>query len=185
VVDHHGLARRHLLPLGLLMRLQLNGGTWADDDMIRVALQSFVASGSLGPVSLGMSRARLHAELGPPDDVGGESRRQSQSRIWRYGDLEFHFGGDNLSLIYLERVSGPDAVPAGGDCVDLDPWVLVRDAPFNTVLAALQAASLPYRVFSQPDLDRTLIRFPSGVDLGFSGTIATDARLSFVSRGQS
>jgi hypothetical protein len=27
VVDYHGLARRHLLPLRLLMRPQLNGGT--------------------------------------------------------------------------------------------------------------------------------------------------------------
>jgi hypothetical protein len=153
--------------------------------MVRVALQSFVASGSFGPVSLGMSRARLRGTLGPPDDAGGKSRRQPQPRIWRYGDLEFHFGGDRLALIHLERFSGPDAVPTGGDCVDLDAWVIVRDAPFNTILAALQAASLPYSVLSQPDLDRTLIRLPSGVDLGFSGTIASDARLSFVSRGQS
>jgi len=94
--------------------------------------------------------------------------------------------GDEMVRValHLDRFSGLGGVPIGGARVDLDPWLIVRDAPFNSVLAALQAASFPCRVLSQPDFDRTLISFPSGVDLGFTGALATDARLSFVSRAR-
>src|SRR4051812_10797260 len=106
--------------------------------MVRVDLQTFLTSGELGPVVLGMSRAALRAALGPPGDDGGTSRRQRNPTIWRYGDLEFHFAGDTLALVFLERFSGPGAVPTGGNSVDLDPWFIRLDTPFQTVADALK-----------------------------------------------
>jgi hypothetical protein len=53
-----------------------------------------------------MSRGEVRAIFGDPDATGGTSRKYPTPAIWKYGDLEFHFGprpDDNLSLIYMER----------------------------------------------------------------------------------
>jgi hypothetical protein len=60
-------------------------------------------TGDICPVRLGMSRAQLRGILGEPDDTGGTSRRDRTPRIWKYDQVEFHFGlPDSLTLIYLE-----------------------------------------------------------------------------------
>ena len=44
-----------------------------------------------------------------PDAVGGTSRKYRTPAIWKYGDLEFHFGPKNtdvLNLIYSETPDG-------------------------------------------------------------------------------
>jgi hypothetical protein len=66
----------------------------------------FRESGDICPIRLGMSRDELRAILGSPDDTGGTSRRHRTAAIWKYNELEFHFGSgpdDSLRLIYLER----------------------------------------------------------------------------------
>src|SRR5262245_2381004 len=63
-------------------------------------------TGDICPIHLGMTRDEVSSLLGPPDDTGGTSRKHRTPAIWRYGELEFHFGPrptDPLSLIFLER----------------------------------------------------------------------------------
>lgn len=58
-----------------------------------------------------MSRDELKAALGEPDDVGGTSRRWRTPAIFKYADVEFHFGlgpQGRLTLIYRERDSIPE-----------------------------------------------------------------------------
>jgi hypothetical protein len=53
-----------------------------------------------------MSRDEVRGILGDPEDIGGTSRKHRTPAIWKYGDLEFHFGpkvNDQLSLIYMEQ----------------------------------------------------------------------------------
>jgi hypothetical protein len=53
-----------------------------------------------------MSREDLRILFGDPDDTGGTSRKHPTPSIWKYGDLEFHFGfrsDDSLWFIYMER----------------------------------------------------------------------------------
>lgn len=67
---------------------------------------SFSRTGDICPLRLGMSRAELKAVLGEPDDVGGTSRRWRTPAIFKYADVEFHFGlgpQGRLTLIYQER----------------------------------------------------------------------------------
>ncbi len=68
--------------------------------------ERFSSTGDICPVKLGFSRDEVRRVLGEPDDVGGTSRKHRRPRIWRYRDLEFHFSGDGLSLIYQETPSG-------------------------------------------------------------------------------
>lgn len=66
----------------------------------------FSAAGDICPVRLGMTREELRELFGDPDETGGASLKHRAPSIWKYGDLEFHFGlrpEDPLRLIYLER----------------------------------------------------------------------------------
>ena len=71
---------------------------------------SFRRTGDICPVRLGMTRDELKAVLGQPDDVGGTSRKWRTPAIYKYADMEFHFGKGpqgTLFLIYRER----DGIP--------------------------------------------------------------------------
>jgi hypothetical protein len=63
-------------------------------------------TGDICPVRLGMSRDALRRLFGEPDDTSTGSRKHPSPAIWKYSNLEFHFGpraDDFLSLIYLEQ----------------------------------------------------------------------------------
>lgn len=72
---------------------------------------SFSRTGDICPLRLGMTRAELKAVIGEPDDVGGTSRRWRTPAIYKYAELEFHFGlGPQglLELIYQEHDDIPE-----------------------------------------------------------------------------
>jgi hypothetical protein len=69
----------------------------------------FRATGDICPVRLGCGREDIRALFGEPDAVGGTSRKIRTPTIWKYGELEFHFGPRNtdvLALIYSETDDG-------------------------------------------------------------------------------
>jgi hypothetical protein len=54
-------------------------------------------------VGLGATRDELRRLLGEPTDTSTPSRSQHQPIIWKYGDIEYHFGDDGrVWLIYTE-----------------------------------------------------------------------------------
>ncbi len=56
---------------------------------------------------LGATRDELRQLLGEPDQVGGTSRRQRVPQIWKYGEIEYHFGTDGrVWLVYSEDADG-------------------------------------------------------------------------------
>lgn len=73
--------------------------------------ESFSRTGDICPLRLGMTRDELKAVLGEPDDVGVTSQRWRTPAIFKYAELEFHFGlGPHglLELIYQERDDIPE-----------------------------------------------------------------------------
>jgi len=92
--------------------------------MIDVSLKTLIETGTIGPVSLGMSRPQVQSFLGSPEDVGGASRKHREPSIWKYGDIELHFdhSEDELWLIHLDDF----VVPSGGNSIRLDPWILTN-----------------------------------------------------------
>ena len=66
-------------------------------------------TGSISPLAWGATREQVLSALGEPDTTGGTSRKQRVPLIWKYEDLEIHFGrgdGDGLSLVCAESPQG-------------------------------------------------------------------------------
>jgi hypothetical protein len=74
--------------------------------MIVLSVEIEIAS-QAATVSRRTSRQELQSLFGPPDDVGGFSRKKKRGGILKYGQTEFHFDGDQdedcLFLIYREQ----------------------------------------------------------------------------------
>ena len=52
---------------------------------------------------LGATRDELRRLLGEPTDTSVPTRREWRPMIWRYGEVEYHFGPDGrVSLVYTE-----------------------------------------------------------------------------------
>ncbi len=59
------------------------------------------------PGGLGATREELRQLLGEPTRVGSCSRSQRQPMVWKYGDIEYHFGDDGrVWLVYTEDADG-------------------------------------------------------------------------------
>src|SRR5262249_46047004 len=64
--------------------------TWRHRAMTVVSLHDLAATGNLGPITTGSTRASLEAAFGPPEATGGFIRKERRPLIWKYGDVEFH-----------------------------------------------------------------------------------------------
>jgi len=59
------------------------------------------------PVGLGATREELRRLLGEPTDTSVPTHSQHQPMIWKYGDIEYHFGDDGrVWLVYTEDAEG-------------------------------------------------------------------------------
>jgi hypothetical protein len=59
------------------------------------------------PAGLGATRDELRRLLGEPTDTSVSTSSPRQSLIWRYGDVEYHFGSDGrVWLVYAEDADG-------------------------------------------------------------------------------
>jgi hypothetical protein len=64
-------------------------------------------------VRVGMSREEVLALLGPPDDVGGTSRKYRTPSVFKYGQIELHFEpwkDGRLLRAYMEDEQGEGIV---------------------------------------------------------------------------
>ena len=63
----------------------------------------------LSRVSVGMTRDEVVAALGPPDDMGGTTRKYRTPRVYRYGRIEVYFEpwkAGRLHMVYTEDDEG-------------------------------------------------------------------------------
>jgi hypothetical protein len=59
------------------------------------------------PAGLGATRDELRRLLGEPTDTSVPTRNQGQRMIWRYSEVEYHFGPDGrVWLVYTEDADG-------------------------------------------------------------------------------
>jgi hypothetical protein len=65
--------------------------------------REYERTGKLGAVHLGMTREDLRQLFGEPDDTAKGFRKRPLSGIWKYGEIEFHFGFEGeLFLIFID-----------------------------------------------------------------------------------
>ena len=121
-------------------------------------MQDFLQTGEFGPIRLGLSRRQLRSRLGEPEAWGPAPRAKHNAGIWKYGDVEFHFNGDMLWLIFADHVT----TLKGGRAIDLDPWVLNGNATINQALSDLEESHIPFQRIDWK-FDDTTERFRVGV----------------------
>jgi hypothetical protein len=114
--------------------------------MVSVSLKDLIEIGKIGAVCLGASKQEVESILGTPDDVSRNSRSHRKSSLWKYGDIEFHFGpyDENLWLIHLDDFD----VPSGGKSLHLDPWIVRRTLTLVEAEGHLSRNNINYTVVS-------------------------------------
>jgi len=133
-----------------------------------LSLRTFLETGLLGGVALGMLRATVAELLGPPDELGGTSRRHPQPAIWRYGGLELHYATTNQELWLIhgraERFDRPGRL-------ELDRWILTAELRREDAERALAGAGIQFTLRASGPDPFTLtdeLRTAAGVSLLFS-----------------
>jgi hypothetical protein len=118
--------------------------------VITVSLKDVITGGVFGPTEFGMLRSQVCEMLGNPDDWSAQDAACSgddpwrTSAIWKYGDLEFHFGllnDDSLALIFMDHFT----IPRGNWSITLDPWIIRHHAGQREIEHALRAAHIAFR----------------------------------------
>lgn len=105
--------------------------------MIKASMLDFARSGCLGPIHCGLPREDLRNLLGDPPNWGCPATTSwLRAKVWRYGDVEFHFHKhlQNVWLIYSDH----DHLADAGETICLDPWIVQKGFPrtqFETELA--------------------------------------------------
>ncbi len=74
--------------------------------------------GKFDCLELGCSKEWILHNFPDPDDWGTRPRFE-EATLWRYGNLELHFNGDILSMIFTGYIQ--DLV--GGESLRLDKWI--------------------------------------------------------------
>ena len=147
---------------------------------MRVHLREFLATGVFPGVTPGITRDGLATLLGPPDYTGGVSRKHKRPLIWVFGGVEFHFGYEADSPLWLIHFDHPHLPPAGCRALQIDPWVIAEGAPYATIADACKQAGISL-TFDRVVDDCEWWLTAGKVTLGFS-TDPGDMGLAFVSR---
>ena len=113
--------------------------------MLRISLQEFARSGSLGSIKPGTCRSDVMGFFGQPSDWGLPPTTIDAADIWKYGDFEIHFLDDSVWMIFTDYFD----VPRGGDTIDIDPWILRSGLDCADLQNALNASDISFT--SQPN----------------------------------
>ncbi len=152
---------------------------------VAISLLDWLRTGCFGPLRFGQTRAAVALCLGPPDDVGGTSRKYRRPTIWRYGAFELYFspGGDALRGILADT----STIPHGGPHLQIDPWQLRHGIAQQTIEEALTSAGIAYRHAVPLHLtDTTQITTAAGVWLNFEAeAVHTDETGGLYAMGRS
>ncbi len=114
-----------------------------------ISMREFVETGSLGPVSLGSSRAEVEAAFGLPqagssDTIGyGGPVAPLGEAVWVYGGVELQWYGPLLWMIDFDDFDSP--------CAWIDPWILQDSLSLERAEQELQAANIQYSQVAVPN----------------------------------
>jgi len=117
--------------------------------MIKASMLDFARTGRMGPIHCGLPREDLRKLLGDPPNWAAPASSASRAKLWRYGDVEFHFFDlQNVGMIFSDH----DNLADGGDTLCLDPWVIQKELPRAQFEADLAGVGIDF-VFVHPAFD--------------------------------
>jgi hypothetical protein len=114
--------------------------------MINISLLDFFRTGHFGAIALGMTRQEILNLMGEPDDFGYPPTHYHQAGVWKYGDIEFHFGEDlpRLFLIWCDLLPFADNKSRN---ISLDAWLFGdgKQPSKQDIERGLKAANITYK----------------------------------------
>ncbi len=120
-------------------------------------------TGDFGPLRAGVTRKELRELLGDPP-LWGTQQTVDRADIWRYGDIECHFGNSAVSFIFSDHENLTD----GGSTLKIDPWVIRRGLPRTELEILLEKQGVCFTVARfQYDVAQCHITTDSGVVFSF------------------
>ncbi len=144
---------------------------------IHISLREFILEGKFDYVEIGQSKEWLKHNFLDPDDWGPGDKPFEQVTVWRFGNIEFHFAGGELTMIFMDYLPILD----GGPSLTIDKWLLRDSEPMTLaqVIWELNQAQADYSVQNNVFEGRTEIRVEqSHVTLAFDSTISEQIELN-------
>lgn len=136
---------------------------------MQVVLNSFLRTGNLGELQLGMSKEEIRELLGEPNATGGESRRYPYPSLLLYGTVELNFEQKQpwgLTSLWWEA-GEKGAFQISPACEILD-WAFTPAWSFAQVDAYLEELALPRTYPAAPGEEMMAgIVLESGVRISF------------------
>lgn len=134
---------------------------------INIDLKDFILEGKFDCLKLGVTKSWLQHNFIEPDYVMFKETFES-SPIWGYGNIELHFNGDVLWMIFFDNVGELN----GGDKIKLDKWILSsgKQTKIEDWVNELNRNTRNFRVVHSQELEQTkliLNEEENGVTLTF------------------
>jgi hypothetical protein len=107
--------------------------------MIQTSMMDFAKFGSFGVLQKGLPRNELQKLLGIPE-LWGTQKKLAIADLWRYGNVEFHFGGHQVSFIF----SDGDDLCDGGKMLSIDPGIISKGLPLKEFTNVLTEMGIQY-----------------------------------------
>lgn len=120
-------------------------------------------TGRLGSLGCGITQAEIQAILGSPQ-LWGPQQSAKQARIWRYGDVEFHFDNWRIWLIFSDH----NNLTNGGSSLQLDPWIIRRGMARDELADGLDYQGIQFTITRpQYDVSQRLLQTEAGLVFTF------------------
>jgi len=139
-------------------------------EKIEIDFLEFFKFGKFDLIRLGQTKEWILKEFPEPDSRFTGEMLKNGFDIWTYGDIEFHFAGQELFLIFSDYFK----TLKGGKKLKLNKWILSDISKLNLlyVLTELNIKGIDYK--KRTDNLSVTLRLNSGVELTFENINKTD-----------
>jgi len=134
---------------------------------IEIDILEFFKSGKFDYIKLGQTKEWILNNFPDPDTrFDSDWVKERDVDIWTYGNIEFHFSGENLYLIFSDNFSFMDKL-TGGNSLKLNRWIFEDASKLNLifVLKELNSNGIDYK--KRMDKLGVCVRLNSGIELTF------------------
>ncbi len=134
------------------------------------AFKTFLRTGSLNSLHVGMPKVQVVEILGLPELAGGTSRKYHHAQIFKYNSLEIHFDQDKpnfCSRIYVERPIDGNVIQLP-TCLEIEMWDLPAIARKVDVEEYLEIHEIPLESIVMSEGSPSFLRIiSSGITIQF------------------
>ena len=129
---------------------------------ISVSIIESLTTGSIGRLSLGVMRHQVGLILGEPSDTAILDPASNQS-IWKYGNVEFHFNKNLLTLVHADT----DDLFYGGQSLVIEPDGFSAGMAPDDAKQLLESSEVRYTTTEGANSPEMEIALESGFRFGF------------------